>query len=104
VRVLVEYTSASGLCCDTATTLGAGGMFIQTDDPLPVDSTIKLSFTLPGSPQRHSFEGRVAWANRATAGATGAPGMGIEWSDPAGSQRLAREIERHDENAVPDGD
>jgi hypothetical protein len=30
--------------------------------------------------------------------------MGIEWSDPAGSQRLAREIERHDENAVPDGD
>jgi len=93
VRVLVEYLSDAGLCCDLATTLGAGGMFIQTEEPLPADSTIKLSFQLPGGSQRHAFEGRVVWANRPRAGAIGILGMGIEWTDPRASQRLAHEIE-----------
>jgi len=93
VRVLVEYLSDAGLCCDLATTLGAGGMFIQTEEPLPADSTIKLSFQLPGGSQRHTFEGRVVWANRPRPGAVGILGMGIEWTDPRASQRLAREIE-----------
>jgi len=94
VRVLVEYVSDAGVCCDTATTLGAGGMFIQTDTPLPVDSTIKLSFQIPGGSLRHEFEGRVVWANRLSPGSSGAAGMGIGWSDPRASQRLAHEIER----------
>lgn len=91
VRVLVEYFSDAGLCCDTATTLGAGGMFIQTEEPLPKDATVKLSFQLPGGSRRHHFEGRVVWANRPC---QGAPGMGIEWTDPSASQRLGHEIER----------
>jgi len=94
VRVLVEYVSDAGVCCDTATTLGAGGMFIQTDAPLSIDSTIKLSFQLPGGSLWHEFEGRVVWANRPSEGASGAPGMGIGWSDPRASQRLANEINR----------
>jgi uncharacterized protein (TIGR02266 family) len=93
VRVLVEYFSDAGLCCDTATTLGAGGMFIQTHDPLPADSPIKLTFRLPGSAVRHTFEGRVVWANPPTPGAIGAPGMGIEFRDRRASQLLAQEIE-----------
>jgi uncharacterized protein (TIGR02266 family) len=98
VRVLVEYVSDAGVCCDTATTLGAGGMFIQTDAPLAIDSTIKLSFELPGGSLRHEFEGRVVWANRPLQGASGAPGMGISWNDPRASQRLANEIEHLVEN------
>jgi type IV pilus assembly protein PilZ len=94
VRVLVEYLSDAGVCCDNATTLGAGGMFIQTDSPLPIDSTIKLSFRLPGGSLRHEFEGRVVWANRSSPGTSGAAGMGVGWSDPRASQRLAHEIER----------
>jgi hypothetical protein len=34
VRVLVEYVSDAGLCVDPATTLGAGGLFIETESPL----------------------------------------------------------------------
>jgi Tfp pilus assembly protein PilZ len=93
VRVLVEYLSDAGVWCDTAITLGAGGMFIQTDAPLPIDSTIKLSFQLPGGSLLHEFEGRVVWANRPSRGASDALGMGIGWSDPRASQRLANEIE-----------
>ena len=99
VRVLVEYLSDAGLCCDTATTLGAGGMFIQTDTPLPTHSTIKLSFQLPGSSLRHEFEGRVVWVHRLAPGAPGTPGMGIEWTDPRASQRLAQDIGRLGESA-----
>jgi uncharacterized protein (TIGR02266 family) len=94
VRVLVEYFSDAGLCCDTATTLGAGGMFIQTHEPLPVDAPIKLSFQLPDSDTRHTFEGRVVWANPPQPGSIGAPGMGIEFNDRRVSQLLAQEIER----------
>jgi len=35
VRVLVEYLSDAGLCRETATTLGAGGLFIESQQPLP---------------------------------------------------------------------
>jgi type IV pilus assembly protein PilZ len=93
MRVLVEYFSDAGVCCDTATTLGAGGMFIQTDAPLAIGSTLKLCFQLPGGSLHHEFEGRVVWANRPSLGASGAAGMGIGWNDPRASQRLAHEIE-----------
>ena len=98
MRVLVEYVSDVGVCCDTATTLGAGGMFIQTAAPLVIGETIKLSFQLPGGSLHHEFEGRVVWANRPSGETSGAAGMGIGWSDPRGSQRLANEIEQLVEN------
>ena len=94
VRVLVEYLSDTGLCCDTATTLGAGGLFIETDHPLPEGSTIKLAFQLPGSDTRHEIEGTVAWSHRPSGGAVGAVGMGVEFGDRVASTRLAREIQR----------
>ena len=94
VRVLVEYLSDAGLCCDTATTLGAGGLFIETDQPLPAGSAIKLAFQLPGSDVRHEIEGTVAWAHRPSGGSVGAAGMGVEFSDRVASARLARELQR----------
>ena len=94
VRVLVEYLSDAGLCCDTATTLGAGGLFIETDHPLPEGSAIKLAFQLPGSDVRHEIEGRVVWARRPWGDAIGAVGMGIEFFDSKAAARLARDLER----------
>jgi type IV pilus assembly protein PilZ len=94
VRVLVEYLSDAGLCCDTATTLGAGGLFIETDQPLPEGTAIKLAFRLPDSDVRHEIEGTVAWAHRPSGGSVGAAGMGVEFSDRVASARLARELQR----------
>jgi type IV pilus assembly protein PilZ len=94
VRVLVEYLSDAGLCCDTATTLGAGGLFIETERPLPEGTAIKLSFQLPGSDTRHAIEGRVAWAHRPSGGSVGAAGMGVEFRDRKASDRLARDLEQ----------
>ena len=90
LRVLVEYFCEAGLCCDPATTLGAGGLFIETESPQREGARLKLRFRLPESQITHEIEGRVAWARRP--GSQGSPGMGIEFTDRAAAARLAREL------------
>jgi Tfp pilus assembly protein PilZ len=94
VRVLVEYISNAGLCRDTATTLGAGGMFIETDQPLRTGSLLKLSFSLSAGGTRHEIEGQVVWSRLPTALPAGSAGMGIEFTDRRAAADLASELER----------
>lgn len=96
VRVLVEYLSDAGLCRETATTLGAGGLFIESNQPLPKGTPLKLRFALPGSDRRHEIEGRVAWTHQPSDAGIGSPGMGIEFRDRTATNRLARELEQLD--------
>ncbi len=93
LRVLVEHVSDSGLATDPATTLGAGGVFIETESPLPERSTLKMRFRLPGGEAEHEIEGRVVWRRRPSDPGRHSPGMGIEFTDRLAAQRLAREIE-----------
>jgi uncharacterized protein (TIGR02266 family) len=93
LRVTVEYLCEAGLCCDPATTLGAGGLFIETETPLREGARLKLLFRLPASQTLHEIEGRVVWARRPSSPASaGSPGMGIEFTDRAAAARLAREL------------
>ena len=92
VRVLVEHLSDAGLAADPATTLGAGGMFIETDSPLPQGAHLKLRFTLPGSAALHEIEGCVVWRRRPSDPGQHSPGMGIEFTDRRGANELAREL------------
>jgi uncharacterized protein (TIGR02266 family) len=97
VRVLVEYVSAAGPCRDFATTLGGGGMFIETDEPLAPGARIKVRFRLGGDgDDAHEIEGFVAWSRRAVAGASGSAGMGIEFKDRSAVARLARALDELD--------
>jgi uncharacterized protein (TIGR02266 family) len=93
LRVLVEHVSDAGLATDPATTLGAGGMFVETDRPLPHGAHLKLRFTLPGGEARHEIEGRVVWRRRPTDPGQHSPGMGIEFTDRRGANELARELQ-----------
>jgi len=97
VRVRVEMRTAGVVRTEWATTLGAGGMFLESEDALPVGTRLKLRFRLPGGAREHELEGRVAWQMTAQ-GADGnpvpSPGMGIEFTDPAATADLARELER----------
>jgi Tfp pilus assembly protein PilZ len=94
VRVLVDYVAPDGLRCEYATTLGAGGLFIESEDPLPPGSLIKMRFRLPSSGHLHEIESRVVWAHasRADSGAQ-APGMGIVFTNAGATAELARELE-----------
>jgi uncharacterized protein (TIGR02266 family) len=96
LRVLVEYVCENGLSTEPATTLGAGGLFIEGETPLPRGATLKMRFQLPGSQLMHEIEGRVVWRRRAGDPGHHSPGMGIEFTDRAGAARLARELETLD--------
>jgi uncharacterized protein (TIGR02266 family) len=94
VRLLVDFATSAGVRCEYATTLGAGGLFVESDEPLAVGSQLKVRFRLPGREALHEIEGRVAWSQPAGADARRAPGMGVEFTDAVAISRLARELER----------
>jgi uncharacterized protein (TIGR02266 family) len=94
--MLVDFHAAGVARCEYATTLGAGGLFIETDAPLPVGTALRLRFRLPGGSTLHAIDGRVTWQHRpdeARAGDTRAGGMGVAFTDAAAAAKLARELE-----------
>lgn len=97
VRVLVDFHAGGVPRCEYATTLGAGGLFIETEAPLVLGSALRLRFRLPGGASLHAIEGRVTWQHRAEgagAGEARPSGMGIAFTDAAAAARLARELEQ----------
>jgi uncharacterized protein (TIGR02266 family) len=98
LRILVDYVTEKGIRCDYATTLGAGGMFIESDEPLQAGDTLKARFKLPQGDQIHEVEGRVVWSRApGTEGHVEASGgMGIKFVDQESISRLARELEDYE--------
>jgi uncharacterized protein (TIGR02266 family) len=64
--------------------LNAGGLFVAAEKLYPVDTTLLLEFTLPGSAASYSCRGRVAWVNHPEwrKKTTLPHGMGVEFLDP----------------------
>ncbi len=93
VRILVDYELEDGTHSDYATTLGAGGVFIECDDAPPPATTFKLRFRLPRREQLHELEGRVTWRRDAHAERSLAPGMGVQFTDTTSRAKLARELD-----------
>ena len=97
VRILVDYHFEGGVRCDYATTLGAGGLFIECEEPLSRGTIVKLRFRLPHSDELHQLEGRVTWQRAANSGdCSQAPGMGVQFTDTAATANLARELDHLD--------
>ena len=95
VRIQIDYLSEEGPCRGSATTLGAGGLFIATVQTLPRGCALRMCFRLPGSELRHEISGRVVWSNPRGA-SPHTPGMGIAFTDRQAQMILARELERMD--------
>ena len=100
LRVLVDYSAGGTPCCEYATTLGAGGLFIETENPLAPGTLLSVRFRVPGGNVLHRIEGRVTWHHDAAnvrAGDVRPPGMGVEFTDAHAAAELARELD-----ALPD--
>jgi uncharacterized protein (TIGR02266 family) len=98
LRVLVDYLTETGVCCDYATTLGAGGMFLETEEPMVAGSVIKARFKLPNGEDIHEIEGLVVW-QRAPAKPgqlIQPPGAGVRFTDQRAIATLARELEDYE--------
>ncbi len=96
VRISVEYLSDTGLHCERATTLGAGGLFIETDSPEAAGSLLKLRFQLSEMGAHHEIEGRVVWSTGVEDDDTGVTGMGIEFLNRTTDNTLAGELDNLD--------
>ena len=94
LRVNVEYSAPDGPRFDPATTLGAGGLFIETEDPLDEGSDVKLCFELLAGGPAFEIQGRVVWCRRPSDPHGHASGMGIEFTDRENSVALALALER----------
>jgi Tfp pilus assembly protein PilZ len=95
VRLLIDYWCEGRIGSDYATTLGAGGLFIESSEPWEAGIALTVRFRIPGDDALHVIPGRVAWVHQPKQDPSGAraPGMAIEFTDNAGSATLARALE-----------
>lgn len=77
----VAYRSVAGFVTDWAVNLSRGGLYINTDKPMPVDTVVRLLVTLPGAHFPVELKGRVTRVNAPGVPATQSPGMAVEFVD-----------------------
>jgi uncharacterized protein (TIGR02266 family) len=89
VTLIVDYEGAEDFLGDYTENLSRGGTFVLTSRQVEVDTTIKLVLSFPGLLAPISLEGIVRWTRGGEQ-----PGLGIEFLDGAGRDRLAMIVER----------
>ena len=89
-RLPVDFaTTGRQLTTHYTVNLSPGGLFLETDDVLPVDTHLALQVRFPSSGRSLTCQGRVAWLNSPTKGRKKAhlpAGMGIEFAQLASEQ------------------
>ncbi len=86
--VLVAYQSVDHFLSDFGTNLSSGGVFVNTRDPLPVGTRVRLLISLPDRDPPVPLVGQVVRVQ--PPGEAQDPGMGIEFvdTDPGTQARL----------------
>jgi uncharacterized protein (TIGR02266 family) len=87
----VAYRSVGSFLSDWATNISQGGLFINTRKPLPVGTTVKVLFQLPGASFPYHLDGRVTRVTQFDNKSNMVPGMGVEFTGVDDAKR--REIE-----------
>jgi uncharacterized protein (TIGR02266 family) len=59
VTVRIEYATVDALFSDFTRDINEGGIFVETDEPIPLDQKVELKLRLPGSKQLVHARGRV---------------------------------------------
>lgn len=93
VRIRTEISFGAQRRDATATTLGGGGLFVETPEPLPRLTPLALRFRLSAAGPLHSVPGRVVFCHAPTDGIGRKAGMGIEFTDSEATARVAAELE-----------
>jgi type IV pilus assembly protein PilZ len=61
VDIVVNYETRDLFLGSRVTNLSRGGLFIRTDNPLPIQTELDLHFHLPDEPGTVDARGRVVW-------------------------------------------
>ncbi len=78
VELEVKYSTHQGFAIDWITNISKGGMFIKTENPLPVGTQLEIKFSVPEQDEIISAEGEVRWVAPPSHGEFVVPGMGIK--------------------------
>lgn len=89
VTLIVEYDAAEELIVDYTDNLSSGGTFVATSRELPTGSAVRLALSFPGLVEPIAIDGVVRWTRSGEDA-----GVGIEFAEGEGRQRLATIIER----------
>ncbi len=81
-----------------------GGLFIKTEDPLPLDSFVVLKVKIPTDPGDMEIKGRVVWTNPRGRKNSFLKGMGIQFVSlkPADKEKIDAFVEKHFEEIKAD--
>ena len=92
----VAYKTVDGFITDWAINISRGGIFINTPNPLPVGTTVRLIISLPDTAFPFDLVGRVTRVNEVQNPGQQVPGMGIEFVDVDDEKRarIERFVER----------
>lgn len=91
IQLLVDYQCGGNYLFDFCRDLGAGGVFIETSNPLEHGSEVNLVFTLPDSKETLETKGRVIWVQTKVPGKDLTPGMGVQFEKFDNKQRKVLE-------------
>lgn len=61
VDLRADYSTRDAFVSNSVTNLSRGGLFIESDNPLPVGAEVDLTLTLPGVDRVMRMRGRVIW-------------------------------------------
>lgn len=95
-ELLVAYRTVDGFITDWAVNISRGGIFINSRDPQPVGSTVRLIISLPDTPFPFDLTGKVVRVNEFDNPSNQVPGMAIEFLDVDEEKRvrIERFVER----------
>jgi uncharacterized protein (TIGR02266 family) len=85
VTVRIEYATVDALFSDFTRNINEGGIFVETDEPIPLDEKVELRLRLPGTPELVHARGRVVRVEPAGEGS--AAGIAIEFEQLDGAAR-----------------
>lgn len=94
IEVDVDIVSGNQFFTGFSKNLSEGGIFVATDDLVPIGTLIEMSFTVPNVAHHFKTIGEVRWA-RETSSHLGPAGVGIQFLEVSRDQRqLLREVLR----------
>jgi len=79
VHMKVVYKESVSFIKSYIMNINGGGLFIKTATPLPLDSKVTLSLTLPGDTEVMDLEGIVVWTNPKGGKNSFPKGMGVKF-------------------------
>jgi uncharacterized protein (TIGR02266 family) len=85
VTVRIEYATVDALFSDFTRNINEGGIFVETDELVPLDEKVELRLRLPGTQELVHARGRVVRVEPASEGS--AAGIAIEFEQLDGAAR-----------------